>query len=169
MSEHSLPGCTTLVRWQCERLPTWCDATWLCTKLVRPGSEWVLTSLCTTLVRWCVANAPSWCSGVLFFYHTTQIGFQWLRPGGSHTKLKLDAFLPNFLFFQWKQTTCIEIRQDAKSVSRRTILALSFCFIRKRGDLYSIKVTGYKNAWCLQNDPPALILYMLYSNRTGYP
>ena len=98
VSEHSLPGCTTLVRWQCERLLTWCDATWQCTKLVRPGSEWVLTSLCTTLVRWCVTNAPMWCSGVLFFYHTTQIGFQWLRPGGSHTKIKLD--LLSYALFQ---------------------------------------------------------------------
>ena len=138
-------------------------------------------SWCGREVSECLLRyAPHWCAdvspmhqvgaaGVLFIYHTTQIGFQWLRPGEAHTKLKLCVFFPNFLFFQWKQTTCIEIRQDAKSVSRRTIFALSFCFIRKRGNLYSIKVTGYKNAWCLQNDPQALILYMLYSNRTGYP
>ena len=89
--------------------------------------------------------APHWCASVLAMHQVGARGCCFeatplkripvLAAGRvpyqaqALTKLSYMTLFYNFLFFMKKQTTCIVIGQDAKTVLRRTIFALSFCFI----------------------------------------
>jgi hypothetical protein len=126
--------------------PSWCG---------QEVSECLLRQ-CTKLVLVCSPMHQVGAAGCCFYTtppikDSSVLGRGRLMPNSSSCRFPVHVFWICIFFciFYTYQTTCIVIRQDAKSISRRTIFALSFCFIRKRGDLYSIKVTGYKTAWCL--------------------
>ena len=115
-------------------------------------SEYLLTCQVRALLFCNKAKGCCFCATPPL-YDSLSLGAGRLQPNLRSCRFPIHVFwiCIFFLIFYTYWLTCIVIRQDTIFISRRTIFALSFCFIRKSTDLYSNKVTGYKNASCLQN------------------
>lgn len=125
--------------------------------------------------------APHWCAvchvkhallggGRVVYAPHHQIGFQCLRPGEAPTKLKFYVLSYNmsiFLCFLYILDYLYSNKTGCKNCIAAHHFGSKFLFYNEKINLYSNKLTGYKNAWCLQIDPPALILYMCIVIRQG--